>query len=306
MTRAIIESGVILEGATSGEGIRVRIIREGKGSTATYTREFLEANTALFANRPMYLSHPEDPSKPWKRNVDHIAGRTSKVVEYEIVDGEAGLYTNITPREKYRDLVEEFGDLFGVSVFAPDSNGHEDAEGNYIVESVPESPLISVDLVPAAGAGGRIEALMESIATLEVGERPSTAPVQENDGDMDKEILEAIKGLKDSFDAFIAESAGKQKDEVQSTVNEADKAAAVSEALAAYDAKAKAISEATDLTQTQRKQLFEAAKRGEDITAALAEAKQVIEESKSLVESFEGRTFGAATVEDWKIAGVRL
>src|SRR5690606_33181111 len=228
--RAIVEAGAILEGVTTKGAIPIRIIAEGRGSTATYTREFLQSAASVFGNRPMYLKHPEDISRPQDRNPDHIAARTGKVVEYKEVDGVAGLYTEITPREKYRDLVEEFGDLFGISVFAPDSTGVEDSEGNYIVESVPDSPLISVDFVAAAGAGGRIEALVESIAAIEQ-KKPTATSAEEKDESMEKEILEALQGLKASLDNFIAESAGKRQDEVQSTVNESEKAAAVSEAL---------------------------------------------------------------------------
>jgi hypothetical protein len=294
MTRAIVESGTILEGKASEGGIPVRIIREGKGSTATYTREFLESNAQVFANRPMYLSHPEDPSKPWKRNVDHIAGRTGKVVEYKVVDGVAGLYSTLTPREKYRDLVEDFGDLFGVSVYAPDSAGTEDADGEYIVESVPESPLISVDLVPAAGAGGRIEALIESIAALEQNKPGVTSASQEKEEMDNKEIAEAltaINALKSLVESLIAKLDGNAQAEAQAKVDAEAITSAVAEALAEFDSKRKAIEE-TELLPAQRESLIEAAKRGEDISPLIEKEKKVFNEAKSLSESFEGRSFG--------------
>lgn len=298
MTRAIVESGTILEGTASEGGIPVRIIREGKGSTATYTRAFLESNAQVFANRPMYISHPEDPSQPWKRNVDHIAGRTGKVVEYKIVDGVAGLYSTLTPREKYRDLVEDFGDLFGVSVYAPDSVGDEDDSGDYIVESVPDSPLISVDLVPAAGAGGRIEALIESIAAIEQTKPGVTSASQEKEEmENNKEIVEAFNALKSLVESLIAKLDGNVQAEAQAKVDAEAITSAVAEALAEFDSKRKVIEE-TELLPAQRESLIEAAKRGDDISPLIEKEKKVFNEAKSLTETFtEGRSFGGGKVE---------
>lgn len=306
MTRAIIEQGTILESTGSKDTIPVRIIREGKGSTATYTREFLQNNKDIFANRPMYLSHPTDKTKPWERNVDHIAGRTAKLVEYKVVDGVAGLYSEVTPREKYRDLVEEFGDLFGISVFAPDSNGVEDENGEYIVESVVESPLISVDLVPAAGAGGRFEALVESITAIEQNKPGVTSASQEKEEmETNKEILEGFAALKTLVESLIAKLDGNAQAEAQAKVDAEAVTAAVTEALTEFDSKRKVIEEA-ELLPSQRETLIEAARKGEDITPLVESAKKVYDEAKSLSESFEGRSFGAGKVEDWTVAGVRL
>jgi hypothetical protein len=310
MTHALLENGTILESKSTDGTIPIRIIAEGKGSSATYTREFLEANKDRFANRASYRGHPDDITKPWKRDVALIAGRTGKIVEYKVVDGVAGLYTSFKPKSEYRELVEEFGDLFGVSVFAPDSDGHEDADGNYIVESVTDSPLISVDLVPAAGAGGRIEALIESLAAIEQPVKPGVTPASSQ---KEMEIME-IKDIGDKLDklvsvveTFISASTANAKDEVQAAVDAGAIASAVSESLESYDAKRKLIEDA-ELIPEQREKLLAQAKLGADVAPLIEAETKVFDAMKNhiLYESDGGRVLGTNGAEDWTVAGVRI
>lgn len=306
MSRPIIEQGSVLDSVRADGTVPIRIIQEGKGSTATYTREFLQRNKDIFANRPMYLSHPEGARGAAQRNPNNIAARTGKVIEYKIVEGVAGLYTDAKPRSEYRELVEEFGDLFGVSIFAPDSTGSEDASGDYLVESVIDSPLISIDFVSAAGAGGRIEALRESLAAVEQSTQPSAASAQEiKEKIMEKELTE----LRTLVESFIADSKAKAVDEVQAKVDAKALQESAIEAVEAYDAKIVLIEAATELLPSQRTALRAAAKRGEDVAPLIEDAKKFFEEAKQvLAESAgDGRVFGASGAdEDWTVKGVAV
>lgn len=296
----------MLDSVRADGTVPIRIIQEGKGSTAVYSREFLQANKDIFANRPMYLAHPEGARGAVQRNPNNIAARTGKVVEYRIVEGVAGLYTDAKPRSEYRELVEEFGDLFGVSIFAPDSTGSESDSGEYLVESVVDSPLISIDFVSAAGAGGRIEALRESLAAVEQSIEPSAASAQEiKEMIMEKELTE----LRTLVESFIADSKAKAVDEVQAKVDAKALQESAIEAVEAYDAKVVLIEAAVDLLPSQRTALRSAAKRGEDVAPLIEEAKKFIDEAKNvLAESAgDGRVFGASGAdEDWTVAGVRV
>lgn len=304
MTHQIVEQGAVLESKTKDGTVPIRIIAEGRGSTAVYTREFLQENKDVFANRPMYMGHPEDTSRPWKRPPEQIAGRTGKVVEYKVVDGVAGLYTDAKPRGKYRDLVEEFGDLFGVSVFAPDSKGR-DEEGDYIVESIQDSPLISVDFVAAAGAGGRIEALVESLAAIERPEKPSVNP---GAGEKETHIMEEkLDKLISLIESFITDKNAKAVAEAQAEVNADAISKAVSESLEQFEAKVALIEAETELLPSQRAHLREQAKAGADVAPLIESAKKIVDEAKALVESAgdTGRSF-ASKDEDWTVAGVTV
>jgi hypothetical protein len=302
--RQLIEHGAILESVAGSKTIPIRIITEGKGTTAVYTREFLESNKDIFADRPMYMGHPEDVTKPHKRIPENIAARTGKVVEYKVVDGVAGLYTDAKPRDKYRDLIEGFGDLFGVSVFTPSSNGSDDENGDYIVESVDDSPLISVDFVSAAGAGGRIESLMESLAEIEQPGKPSVPTAQEKKDN--KKMDEKLEKLITLLESFIAESKAKVDGEAQAKVDQETIDKAIKESVESYDA-AVAVIDAAELLPSQRASLREAAKRGDDVAPLVESAKKVLEEARSsaLVEDGSGRSIGAGAEVDYSVGAWR-
>lgn len=177
MNTHLMEHGKLVETKGRNGVFPIRIITEGQGSSGFYSRELLETYKDVFAGRPMFMNHPKDPNKPWERDILGISGRLSPKVEAREVDGVMGLYTEATVRKEYREFVEEFADVIGVSVYIA-GDGRQDGD-RYIVESLDgDDPYSSVDFVVAAGRGGRVEQMIESYRSIEA----SVGKPAENDG----------------------------------------------------------------------------------------------------------------------------
>lgn len=294
MAKKLAEQGALVESKGVNGVFPIRIITEGKGSSGTYTRELLESYGSVFENRAMHMNHPADPNAPWERDVLKIAARTGKV-EMREVDGIAGLYTEAKVRSEYREFIEEFGDLIGVSIYIS-GDGRE--EGNeYIVESFDGSdPYASVDFVVAAGRGGRVEKMIESYRAIETsagipagnGSAQATADnVMKEDDTMDVESKALIESLVESVNALTAK--------VDSIVTLSESAIAASadkvDAFEVADELSKAIAEAK-LPEVGRKRVLESVKAGTSIESAVkseVEYVKVIAESLGSVDASSGQ-----------------
>lgn len=296
--RKLTEHGTLLE-AKGREGVfPIRIITEGKGSSGVYSRELLESYASVFANRPMHMNHPKDANAPWERDILGIAARTGEVTVKEDEQGRLALYTEAKVRKEYREFIEEFGDLIGVSIYASGEGREEN--GEWIVESFDGSdPYTSVDFVVAAGRGGRVERMLESARAIEnsVGAPAdtdtATASVenQEKEHKMDelKALIEALtKSVAEKFTALEA-----KVDSVVTLSEQATTAAAknvdafeVAEELTAAVAEAK-------LPEGARKRVIKSVKEGAEIAAAVAEEVAYIKQvSESLKVEPEVTVFG--------------
>lgn len=299
--------------AQGGGKYRIKIIEAGQGSSAFYPREVLErdgakafpAGTKIFANHP---TEQESYDRP-ERDVTKIVGKTLGDAFYE--DG--ALFTDVYFSEKFAKHVEEFKDTMGMSIYASGKSESMEVDGdikNVLVEFY-EDPFNSVDVVTVPGAGGAIlERLTESYKRAISVEEPTVALTEGEDekGNVVEEnkVLEAIAGLT----ALVESLLDVKKEEVKA---EADAEAVALEAEArieAYDAAVAAI-EAAELLPSQVASLREAAKRGEDVTSAIEAAKAIALEAKETFgaksDSVEtGRIGEAATVEDYRITGLRI
>lgn len=279
-TRKLHEQGALIESKGTNGVFPIRIITEGVGSSGVYSRELLEKSKDVFANVPMFLDHPVDPEKPWERSVKSIASRTGKTVEYKIVDGVAGLYTEAKVRAEYVPFMEEYGDLIGVSIYVGGEGSEVD--GKYVVESFDGSDSYrSVDWVVAAGRGGRIERAMESMRAIEnsVGEtdgKPS-AEASAQEKDKEKKMEEEIKALRSMLETFIAESKATATEKVQA---EADASAVESE----VEARVAALEsiDSAELLPSQVESLRAAVKGGvKDVAPLIESAKKIRDEAKA-------------------------
>jgi hypothetical protein len=273
--RKLVEQGTLVKAKGQDGVFPIRIITEGKGSSGTYSRELLEQYGSVFANRAMHMNHPKDPSQPWERDVLGIAARTGEVRVGEDEQGRVALYTEAKVRKEYREFVEEFGDLIGVSIFASGEGREEN--GEYIVESFDgEDPYTSVDFVVAAGRGGRVEKMMESYRAIETSagkpadDDAATASVEnkEKEQKMDelKALIEALtKSVNDKFVALEA-----KVDSVVTLSEQATQAAAdKTDAFQVADEVSKAVAEAK-LPEEGRKRVIESVKAGNPVAEAVA------------------------------------
>lgn len=196
MTKRLYESGSLVDGKSAGGRWRIRIMTEGEGSSGIYSRELLENYGNIFASRPMFGNHPKDPSRPWERSPFEIRAKLGPTVEYEVVDGVAGIYADIIADTEVEEFLEKFHDVTGVSIFAS-GDGHENEDGKWVVESFDGSdPYTSVDFVVAPGRGGGAERVLEAYRALE----DSTAPADADNGKDKRTMDEATKAF---FEALL-------------------------------------------------------------------------------------------------------
>jgi hypothetical protein len=269
---------------------RVILITEGIGSTGVYSADLIDASAYVFEDVPSYMDHPIDPEHPEKRSVLSIGGRFSNVVAE---DGEFGrqLAADFKPRAEYEPLFDEFGDVLGLSIFCG-AYGEKDATGRVVVEAFDDQdPYRSVDVVVAAGRGGRFKRAQESLRAIESslgvpeGSQPGAASAQESNNTQEEEmkpeevkaiVEEALaEALKPITTFFANEDARRQAE-----ADAADKAPEVKDAVEAAIATVEAV-KAAKLPEKIETKLIEAAKNGDDITEAFEFAKEVAAEAKT-------------------------
>lgn len=284
----IQEASRLAEKSADGS-FRVVLITEGVGSTGVYSSDLMDASAHVFENAPSYMDHPIDPEKPHERPVLSIGGRFSNVVAEDGPHGRQ-LAADFKPRAEYRPLFEEFGDILGLSIFCG-AYGEKDDTGRVVVESFDDTdPYRSVDVVVAAGRGGRFKRAEESLRSIEsslgkpAGAQPGSASEQDpiphtQENHMDpKALAEALvpllaDALKPMSDFLAAENARRQA-EADAADNGKDATEAVEAAVAAVEAV-----KAANVLPSLEKKLIESAKKGVDVSDDLEFAKTVTAEA---------------------------
>lgn len=149
-----------------GNGIfEAKIIEAGQGSSGYYTPELLKeyGPTTFRAGRPSFANHPTEAEFENGRDMTKIMAKL--VTDAEFREADNALYAQIKVRPEWIDFVEEYKDVIGLSIFASGSivEGEIDGQKTMIVESFDaDDPYTSVDFVVAAGAGGKVERMLES------------------------------------------------------------------------------------------------------------------------------------------------
>lgn len=291
----LIERGTVLSEAPSEDGTwRVRLINEGRGSSGVYSAELLENFHDAFDNVVSFINHPT--GSPSERNFTEIAG---KVVGSTWVDrgddGTVGIYANWLPDEDHRKKLEAYRESLGLSIYIAGEG--EDRDGEFqVTEFDRDDPFRSVDVVLAAGRGGRLNesALHEMYAGRKADDEKPGAHAQETDErnpEMD-ELIKAVEALADQVKSLVAEKADVEAEKVQAEADEK----AVSSAVEAYDAAVKAIDEA-DLFESQVATIRAEAREGKDVAPLIEAAKQVKKEAESAVAQKATAVEGHVNVE---------
>lgn len=295
----LIESASLVSESANADGTwKVRLISEGRGSSGVYSAELLEKYHSVFDDVLSFEMHPE--WSPEFRTFHQIVGRIVGETWIERDESDAvGIYGNYLPDDAFREKLERYKDKLGLSIFIA-GEGVETDKGELIVESFDgDDPYRSVDVVIAAGRGGRFEESLRKIYADRVqegatGNKPGTEASVQETRKKDKHMTpEEIAQLIESVKAAVVESlkpiaeAEAHKDEHELTIEEA---------LSAYAEKVKSIDEA-DLLPSQAESLKAKAAKGEDIADSLEEAKKIRDEARQSVqtESFNqprGRVLG--------------
>lgn len=298
-TKHLLESADLLAPTENGDGTwKVRLISEGQGSSGYYSRSLLESYHTALDDVLSFEVHPD--KGPEHRTFKQIVGRVVGETWLEEDDeGNLGVYGNYRPDEDLKPKLERYKDRLGLSIFI-EGDGSEDANGNFLVESFNgDDPYRSVDVVIAAGRGGRFEESLKKIYSDRVSEdaKPGAASAQDPRTKEAHMTPEQLNELTESIKAAIVESF-KTLAEAKATNDKQDQT--LEEALAAYAETVKLIDEA-DLLPSQTESLKARAAKGEDVSAAIAEAKALKDEAvKIATESAKpattqygtGRTLG--------------
>jgi hypothetical protein len=152
-----------------------KIIQPGWNLSGTryYSEDLLKnyGPTTFREGRPCFANHPSEEEFKNGRDITKIWGRVVENPEYlEDGDDGPGLYAPVKVRSEYVDFVEEYKDSIGMSIFASGEGQEGEAEGRrgMIVESFDDTdPYTSVDFVVAAGAGGKVQKMLESFQAIE-------------------------------------------------------------------------------------------------------------------------------------------
>lgn len=251
-----------------------------QGSSGYYSKEMLEqyVPAAFPKGTKVYADHGDSTDV---RSVKSLAGKFIS----EPVLKEDGAYAEVQFGRDYANLVEDFHDVLGMSIYVQgDIEESEDESGNIVrkVTSLYPSPLNSVDLVSVPGAqGGIAEKLAESFREIEADERK----VQVDEKDI-KAIAEAVAAsLKEPFTTLAeAVDALKPPAPKEDEENEPDMAAVTESAVEA------------GLPKSARQRVVEAVKAGADADEAIKAEKgyidQVLEEAGKTAEEGHIRESG--------------
>lgn len=257
--------------AASAEGVyRVRIIESNvQGSSGYYSSEMLEAYgpAAFPAQTLSHVDHPtleEQDNRP-ERSVLTLGGYT---VSDPIIESD-GLYVDMFFAGKAREIVENFGNVIGLSIRASGDVEEAERDGETIreVKAIHPSPLNSIDLVTVPGAGGKvISALEESmkVSGTNSADLGKVSPMEI------EELAGEVKELKEAFAAF----ASSVQPIIESLKPVEDAEVDVVEAVIAAN------KAAADLPESLRDEVIEAVKADPKVDVAA-----LIEQKKGLVDS---------------------
>lgn len=288
MTKRIHEAASLRVDPTT-KALRVCLISEGSGSSADFPRTFFtQENADRLARSLSFPGHPKDQDHPeWRDPLSAIARIGENVtIEIDPDTNLAGFWSDYKVSKSRPDVqsyLEEYGEALGLSIFS-DSEGHEDrATGKWVAESLTDhDPYRSVDLVVAAGRGGKFDRVAEALrkiteASATAGEKEEIMEIKELAEDFNLKFA----ALSKVVEGLAATLEGKAKADLQIEVDDAAVNKAVESRLADYDKAVTLISEA-HLTESQAAELRALALKGEDITDRVESAKKILTEALAL------------------------
>lgn len=292
VTQTLLRESVTEAPVKKGGKWRVVVARPGQGSSGNYSAEVLkrDAHKIVPAGAQCFINHDIT------RNPRDMVGVYEEAATWD--ETESAVIAELKVFSHYDSFVSEVGPHCGISLYAL---GDVDENGN--ITAFHEDKYNGADLVarPGLEGSGLVEKLSEAHKVSE--NKPVVeSPAQEGkeNKEMEKEIEELtakVATLAASVETLVSAQTAQATEAAQTEADEK----AVEAALEAYDAARKTIEDA-DLLPVQKEALLARAKKGEDITEALTEAKTVKEEAmKALAEDADnatGRIVGSGT--DWK------
>lgn len=245
----------------------------GQGSSGKYSAETLKkfGPIAFPAGMKAYITHDE------KRDPRDLLGSYPEGASWDESYGEEGaLVSELEVLPRYKEFAEEVAPHVGLSIFAM---GKTDKDGN--VTELLSHRMNGVDMVGYAGLEGSSleEQISERAKTLlETARTAALADEREKDSMTPEELKAALAEALAPVIAFVSEQKVVADAAQKAKEAEGDKAPTVAEAVKAFAAASKTIVEAK-LLPRQEAALLAVAETGEDVTAALEDAKAIKDEA---------------------------
>lgn len=204
----ILESGVA---KGTGQRRRAKVISADVwGSSAFYPGEVLarDAATAFPAGTKMYENHFTE-SETWERpegDVSKLVGKLISNGSYESDNPEGpGVYADVEFYDSYVSRINEIGDDVGLSVNGGADYVEGERDGRYgkIVTGIPF--IKSVDVVVAAGAGGKLISILESAGPM-AGRPINTEGDQSVTALTKEDFVDGLKTFGETLTTAIKES----------------------------------------------------------------------------------------------------
>ncbi len=266
----------------TGRRYKVRLIEGDRlGSTGYYPAEMLKqyGPKVFVKGTPMYLDHMSEAEKAVRPHgsVMNYAAELAEDAYYE----NDGLYADIEVFEHQIPLIKSLKDKIGISIRARGNVTEQIINGQRVPVFQNFTLARSADFVVKAGAGGKIVEMVEQAMETE-SEAVSEEQEKEN---MDQEILDALKGIKEAQEQLAEAIANIGTAEVV-TVEEAARgdldALEIAEALATSSLDADGRRRVLDLHRANGKPLAEL------IEAEEAYVKKAVEAAESARVDIEG------------------
>lgn len=206
MTQTILKENGITKG--TGKRRRAKLIASDVwGSSAYYSAEVLErdASTVVIPGIKMYENHQtysEEMERP-EGDVSKLIGKITSYGMYESDNPEGpGIYADVEFYDSYVDRINEIGGDIGLSINGVGDyvEGEKDGRfGKIITELV---QIKSVDVVTAAGAGGKLVSIIESSGPMAgtpietKGEQAVEALTKE---EFNEGLTKMVEAMKEAF-----------------------------------------------------------------------------------------------------------
>lgn len=162
----------IREAATAtrrGPGrILLTLITPGQGSSGGYTPEVLAtaAQERAFPRGTLGMIDHDTPTEMMERPEGSLRN-LAIVLDEDAYIGEGGaLQAEAKVASAWRDLVEDFHEHIGASIFAS-AEISTDESGQKVVERIIPDPFNRADLVTVAGRGGKVDQILEAAKAIE-------------------------------------------------------------------------------------------------------------------------------------------
>lgn len=288
--RHLLEAASLASESASEDGTwKVRLISEGKGSSGTYPKELLENHHHALDNLLSFKNHPTGWDGPQERDFTMIAGEIKGETWVDTDErGLTAVYGNFLPDPEYADKLARYKEKLGLSIYIEGSGywqENSDGSEDFIVDWFnPNDPYASVDVVIAPGARGKFMESMKKVYSDRTENKRTAEVAGENrKKNMEKEVLDALKGIQETLNALTSEKAEKAATAAKVEADAEAARIAAESAVSHYSAAVEAV-DAADLFESQRKSILAAAAKGEDVSELISEAKAVKEEAIKAVQ----------------------